>query len=161
MDQEAVQNSENGAQLLEKGNKWLQRISSAETREDDWRKDAEAAEKTYACDPKAKNGKLYDFNILHSNVETIVPAIYNSTPVPDVRPRFVTAIGPAPQPPAPPQQPQGPGAPDQQQQPPIGTGSPSEILSERMRALVKRPMAFAGSGLPAAAIRRRRLGHPT
>nr|DAO70288.1 MAG TPA: portal protein [Caudoviricetes sp.] len=118
MDQEAVQNSENGAQLLEKGNKWLQRISSAETREDDWRKDAEAAEKTYACDPKAKNGKLYDFNILHSNVETIVPAIYNSTPVPDVRPRFVTAIGPAPQPPAPPQQPQGPGAPDQQQQPP-------------------------------------------
>lgn len=27
------------------------------------------------------------FNILHANVETIVPSIYNSTPAPDIRPR--------------------------------------------------------------------------
>ncbi len=114
----AEQTSTDGAKLLEKGNKWLERIRGAESREDDWRKDAESAEKTYACNPKAKNGKLYDFNILHSNVETIVPAIYNSTPVPDVRRRFVLAIGQPPQPPAPPQpqQPQGQGAPDQSQQ---------------------------------------------
>ncbi len=94
-----------GEQLLEKGNKWLERIKASESREDDWRKDAEAAEKTYACDPKARHGKLYDFNILHSNVETIVPAIYNSTPVPDVRRRFTLAIG---EPPQPPQQQPGP-----------------------------------------------------
>src|SRR5690606_18921301 len=54
---------------------------------------------------KAQHGKLYDFNILHSNVETIVPAIYNSTPVPDVRRRFTLAIG---EPPQPPQQQPGP-----------------------------------------------------
>lgn len=90
-----------GEQLLEKGNKWLERIRASEQREDDWRKDAEAAEKTYSCNPKARHGKLYDFNILHSNVETIVPAIYNSTPVPDVRRRFTLAIGQAPQPPQP------------------------------------------------------------
>ncbi|MGF2227203.1 hypothetical protein ACQT3V_13105 [Brucella sp. NF 2653] len=88
-----------GEHLLEKGNKWLERIKASESREDDWRKDAEAAEKTYACDTKARHGKLYDFNILHSNVETIVPAIYNSTPVPDVRRRFTLAIGEPPQPP--------------------------------------------------------------
>lgn len=113
------QTNNDGAKLLEKGGKWLERIRGSESREEGWRDDAEAAEKTYACNPKAKakSGKLYDFNILHSNVETIVPAIYNSTPVPDVRPRFITAIGPAPQPPAPPQQPQGQGAPGQPQPP--------------------------------------------
>lgn len=111
----AAQPEPTGEQLLEKGNKWLERIKAAEERESDWRKDAEAAEKTYACDPKARHGKIYDFNILHSNVETIVPAIYNSTPVPDVRRRFVLAIGDAPAPPQPQPGPDGqPGQPDPQ-----------------------------------------------
>ncbi len=111
MEQNApAPNEINGEKLLEKGNKWLERIKASESREDDWRKDAEAAEKTYACDPKARHGKLYDFNILHSNVETIVPAIYNSTPVPDVRRRFTLAIG---EPPQPPQQPGPEGQPAQ------------------------------------------------
>lgn len=70
------------------GNKWMERIRAAEKREEDWMKDAEAAEKAYSCDRNSKGeGKLYDFNILHSNVETIVPAIFNSTPVADVRSR--------------------------------------------------------------------------
>lgn len=69
----------------------MERIRAAEKREHDWRRDAEAAEAAYAGDSKAKAGKIYDFNILHSNVETIVPAIYNSTPIPDVRCRWTEA----------------------------------------------------------------------
>lgn len=82
-----VTDAEKAAKLRAEGQKWLERIQAAKKREHDWMKDAEAAEKTYACDYKAVEGKIYDFNILHSNVETIVPAIYNSTPVPDVRSR--------------------------------------------------------------------------
>lgn len=78
------------AQLEKLGKDWLERIDEAETREDDWRKAAEAAEAAYLCDEKSEHGFVPDFNILHSNVETIVPAIYNSTPAPDVRPRHNT-----------------------------------------------------------------------
>ena len=42
----------------------------------------------YLVDVEGENVKyIPDFNILHSNVETIVPAIYNSTPIPDIRAR--------------------------------------------------------------------------
>lgn len=89
-----------GAKLREEGQKWLARIKASEKREESWRKDAEAAEKAYSCDARDKaDGKLYDFNILHSNVETIVPAIYNSTPVPDVRSRDTLPEIEMPQPP--------------------------------------------------------------
>lgn len=71
------------------GEKWLARIKAAEKREERWMKDAEGAESIYAVNTE-DTYKLYDFNILHSNVETIVPAIYNSTPVPDIRDRFRT-----------------------------------------------------------------------
>lgn len=71
------------------GRKWLTRIREALAREEAWRRDAEAAEKAYSCDAESDApGKLYDFNILHSNVETIVPSLYNSTPAPDIRERF-------------------------------------------------------------------------
>lgn len=69
------------------GKEWIERIQESERREDDWRKAAEGAEAAYLCDDKSENGKVPDFNILHSNVETIVPAIYNSTPRPEIRPR--------------------------------------------------------------------------
>lgn len=87
--------------LKEYGGKILARIKDAEKREETWIKNAEAAEKAYTVDSSGdfSHGKLYDFNILHSNVETIVPAIYNSTPQPDIRPRRVESMGPAPQPP--------------------------------------------------------------
>lgn len=94
------QADDRGAELLREGNKWLERIKAAEKREDAWMKDAEAAEKAYACDTESKtDGKLYDFNILHSNVETIVPAIYNSTPVPDIRSRNTLPNVEMPEPP--------------------------------------------------------------
>lgn len=101
-----------GEKLRLQGSKWMEKIRASEKREDKWRKDAEAAEKAYSCDTESKgSGKLYDFNILHSNVETIVPAIYNSTPIPDIRRRFVEAIGEPPEPPPPPGPPQQPGQP--------------------------------------------------
>ncbi len=69
------------------GEKWLARIKAAEKREDTWLKSATAAEAAYAQDSDSREA-LYSFNILNSNVDTIVPAIYNSTPVPDIRDRF-------------------------------------------------------------------------
>lgn len=92
----------NGRALRERGSKIMDRIRASEKRESEWRRDARAAETAYMASRSESNensGKLYDFNILHSNVETIVPAIYNSTPIPDVRPRRVEAIGPEPVPP--------------------------------------------------------------
>lgn len=73
------------------GAKWMERIGAAKTREEDWIKDAEKAETAYLCGAGQKDVRLSDvpdFNILHSNVETIVPAIYNSTAIPEIRPRF-------------------------------------------------------------------------
>lgn len=70
------------------GQKWLERIRMSEKREDKWMKDAEKAESIYLagqCD--SDNRQEPEFNILHSNVETIVPSIYNSTGRPDIRPR--------------------------------------------------------------------------
>jgi hypothetical protein len=77
-------------ELQELGAKWIERIRLREKAEEDWNKDAEEAEAAYLSAEKCdgKDGyKQPDFNILHSNVETIVPSIYNSTPKPDIRPR--------------------------------------------------------------------------
>jgi len=79
--------------LQQIGSKWLDRIAAAEKREDRWIKDAEVAEKAYLCDTSSND--MPEFNILHSNVETIVPSIYNSTPVPDIRPRHNNKDGAA------------------------------------------------------------------
>lgn len=69
------------------GAKWLERIAAADKREDDWQKDAKQAESTYLAGCDGEDGEEPEFNILHSNVETIVPSIYNSAGKPDIRPR--------------------------------------------------------------------------
>lgn len=66
------------------GKKWMDRIRAAQKRDEEWFKDAQKAEDTYSMTGE-NNNAAPDFNILYSNVETIVPAIYNSTPVPDIR----------------------------------------------------------------------------
>lgn len=63
---------------------WLKKIKAAEKDEHDWHEDAEEAVKIYEAD----RDKNTSFNLYHSNVETLVPALYNTTPVPDVRRRF-------------------------------------------------------------------------
>lgn len=79
--------SPEGAALQKEGAKWLERIEAAWKREDNWSKEAEAAVKAYSNEV-AGTGTRYDYNILHANTETIVPAIINSPPVPDIRRRF-------------------------------------------------------------------------
>jgi len=65
---------------------WLAAIAAASKEEKEWREEADTVIAIYrADDDQAKNTH---FNILHSNVETILPAIYNSTPTPDIRRRF-------------------------------------------------------------------------
>lgn len=73
------------------GKEWMRRIRQSESFDGmgEWLRDAEEAETAYlqAAGGEAA-GKVYDFNILHSNVETIGPSVFNSTPVADVRERF-------------------------------------------------------------------------
>lgn len=65
---------------------WLEAIEQAGDDERDWREtEAEEAMLAYKGDPKSDSAA---FNIFHSNIETLVPALYNSTPIPDVRRRF-------------------------------------------------------------------------
>lgn len=69
------------------GAKWLEEIAAAEKREDKWMKDAEKAESIFLAGCTDEKSDEAEFNILHSNVETIVPSIYNSAGKPDIRPR--------------------------------------------------------------------------
>jgi len=72
---------------VEVGQKWLDRIKDSEKREDKWRKQAKRAEAIY-LNRTEDGAHRFFFNILHSNIETIVPAIYSQTPRPDIRRRF-------------------------------------------------------------------------
>jgi len=79
--------------LRQEGERWISRIKAAERLEKDWLDDAAKAVRAYTNEEKAENdektlGSRYDFNILFANVETIVPAVINSPPVPDIRRRF-------------------------------------------------------------------------
>jgi len=64
---------------------WLDQIERSGSDEKQWREDAEKAEQVYQSKDGSRNR---EFNIFHANIETIVPALYNSTPIPDVRRRF-------------------------------------------------------------------------
>ena len=70
---------------------WLDAIQLSTKEEENWRKEAQNAVDLYR-QSKVRNSDFYNstkkFNILHSNIETIIPALYNSRPVPDVRRRF-------------------------------------------------------------------------
>lgn len=63
---------------------WLDMIEAASKEEKDWRKEADEVIGIYRSEDDAARD---DFNIVYSNVETTLPAIYNSTPVPDIRRR--------------------------------------------------------------------------
>jgi hypothetical protein len=75
------------AELQAKAKAWLDRIRARQEKFKEWETSAEEAEKIYRCGAASHiNDPVPMFNILHSNVETIVPALYNSTAIPDVRP---------------------------------------------------------------------------
>ena len=67
---------------------WLDALALAESEEKEWRDQAENAIKAYRGDDRPSSRS---FNIFHSNIETMCPALYNSTPAPDVRRRFADA----------------------------------------------------------------------
>jgi hypothetical protein len=71
--------------------RWKAELELSATQEKDWRKEADNIWKKYKAEA-AKAGILDDdeasFNVLWSNTEILVPALYNSTPTPDVRRRF-------------------------------------------------------------------------
>jgi hypothetical protein len=80
-----------GNALRAEGRKWIERIDAAAKLEKTWIDDAEKAVAAYTGERGTTVGDestQYDFNILYSNVETIVPAIINSPPQPDIRRRF-------------------------------------------------------------------------
>lgn len=63
---------------------WLDEISSAKKREKDFRKDGEEVVDIYS----GKKADQIPFNILFSNTETLLPAIFSQTPRPVVQRRF-------------------------------------------------------------------------
>lgn len=83
-----------GKTTRESGRKWLNRIEEAAKLEKAWMDDADIAVTAYtgetgrADTPQAGKGIAYEFNMAYANVETIVPAIINSPPAPDIRRRF-------------------------------------------------------------------------
>ncbi len=64
--------------------RWCAELNLASDAEKDWRNEATGVWELY----EAKQSKANSFNILWSNTETLRPAVYNSTPEPDVRRRF-------------------------------------------------------------------------
>ena len=65
---------------------WISAIDAATKDEADWRKEGDETVDIYRS---GKSGdKTPSFNILFSNTETLLPAVYNSTPNPDIRRRY-------------------------------------------------------------------------
>jgi hypothetical protein len=64
--------------------RWCAEWEMADKAEKEWREDVEKVWELYQSKKAADN----TFNIFWSNVETLRPAVYNSTPRPDVRRRF-------------------------------------------------------------------------
>lgn len=81
-----------GKDLRKEGKKWLDRIKQSQANEKHWIDNADVAVKIYGGDGAGsydgESSLDTSFNILYANVETIVPAIINSPPVPDIRRRF-------------------------------------------------------------------------
>ena len=75
---------------------WLDELEDSDKTEKDWRDDAKAVVDIYRGEDVAATAIGSDgqkmrkntFNILWSNIETLKPAIYNKTPVPNVQRRF-------------------------------------------------------------------------
>lgn len=93
MDSEVELKDESGddahesAESREKGTSvasWLRLISEAREREKDWRKEGQTIQGIYEACQESKT----PFNILYSNTDTLMPALYSNTPRPVVERRF-------------------------------------------------------------------------
>lgn len=72
--------------------RWAKEISIADSSEKQWRKRSRSIYQLYEGGEKEAEQDVpageQSFNILWSNTETLLPAVYNSAPQPDVRRRF-------------------------------------------------------------------------
>jgi hypothetical protein len=71
--------------------RWLTEWTLADSNEKSWREQAKHCYQIYEGGQPTKDGHARSdrsFNILWSNTETLLPAVYNSAPQPDVRRRF-------------------------------------------------------------------------
>jgi len=66
--------------------RWVEAVRAAKSLEKNWRE--EEACKAVEAFRGEKASASRDFNLYHSNIEILAPAIFNSVPVPDVRRRF-------------------------------------------------------------------------
>ena len=66
--------------------RWQMEIALADKREKDWREEAGKIYERYQAE--GEKASAVSHNILYSNVETMRPALYDSTPIPDIRRRF-------------------------------------------------------------------------
>jgi hypothetical protein len=66
---------------------WLSEISACKKREEDYRKEGERILEIYS----GKKKETTPFNILYSNTETLLPAVYSAVPRPVVQRRFKDA----------------------------------------------------------------------
>ncbi|MGZ5031240.1 MAG: hypothetical protein ACXV8I_11685, partial [Methylobacter sp.] len=64
---------------------WLEEIEDAKKRNDNFVKTGDKVLDIYAC----REDKKVPFNILYSNVDTLLPALYSSVPRPVVQRRFM------------------------------------------------------------------------
>lgn len=64
--------------------RWLAELALANREEKDWRDEGKKLWEMY----EGGRRKAHSFNVLWANTELLLPAIYNSTPAPDVRRRF-------------------------------------------------------------------------
>lgn len=63
---------------------WLGEIEAAEKREEDWRREGRRIAQIYEAQKKQE----HQFNVLFSNTATMLPALYNATPRPVLKPRY-------------------------------------------------------------------------
>ena len=76
--------------------RWNAELQAAEKVTEQWRKDAERISKRYTLERRSSATDFFsdsslvgDFNILHSNVQTMLPAIFGQAPIPVVRRRHI------------------------------------------------------------------------
>lgn len=65
--------------------RWVEAVEAARADEKGWRDEAQKAVDAFRGE---KQSQSRNFNLYHSNIEILAPAIFNSVPVPDVRRRF-------------------------------------------------------------------------
>lgn len=85
-ESEAKKDAEGKADKASFVRRWLESIQLASEEEKDWRKVSAEARDVYEAAKDSLTGTA--FNIYYANIETLRPALYNSTPVPDVRRRY-------------------------------------------------------------------------